>query len=334
MTKVAINGFGRIGRSILRALLCHKHNDLQIVAINDISNWEVLAYLLEHDSTHGHLGCNITHSNNMLHFSNDILPPIHTLCESAPDFGAFDIDILLESSGAHLDSSALQQHCKGAKRTMLCAVPKDNMPMYAMGVNHIDYKGEAIFSNASCTANALAPICKVIDKHFGIDALSFCITHSYTNEQSLLDSAYNNDKRRSRAAVQNIIPTSTGAKAALERLLPNLKDKIGGHNIRIPLANMLFLDMSFMLSKATSAKALNDCLIESSHNDMQGIIAIDDRYGVSSDFIGHSASVIVAPDLTYITNGNMARIMAWSDNEWGYASRVLDMVRFVATYNA
>lgn len=337
MINIAINGFGRIGRSILRASLLDKDmcENIRIVAINDIHDWEILSYLLERDSTHRALGLETTHSQNTLKIEG--LPPIHTLTQSNPtklDFAALGADIILESSGKFLDSKTLAHHCqkgvkqKGITKVMLCASPTDDMPTFALGVNHTQYKGESIFSNASCTANALAPLCKILNQDFGIELMSFCITHSYTNEQSLLDSVYPNDKRRSRAAAQNIIPTSTGASGTLIRLLPELKGKIAGHSVRVPVPNVLLLDITLTLSRHITTQNLHQSLIAAAQDSMKGIIDIDYNQGVSSDFIGNPHSVVFVPDLSYVLNGKMARVMAWCDNEWGYANRVLDMARF------
>ncbi|BDB63569.1 glyceraldehyde-3-phosphate dehydrogenase [Helicobacter cinaedi] len=341
MINIAINGFGRIGRSILRASLLRKDmcEDIRIVAINDIHDWEILSYLLERDSTHGALGLEVKHSQNTLEIEG--LPPIHTLTQSNPnnlDFAALGADIILESSGKFLDSKTLAHHCKqgvkqkGITKVMLCASPTDDMPTFALGVNHTQYKGESIFSNASCTANALAPLCKILNQDFGIELMSFCITHSYTNEQSLLDSVYPNDKRRSRAAAQNIIPTSTGASGTLIRLLPELKGKIAGHSVRVPVPNVLLLDITLTLSRHITTQNLHQSLIAAAQDSMKGIIDIDYNQGVSSDFIGNPHSVVFVPDLSYVLNGKMARIMAWCDNEWGYANRVLDMARFCVSH--
>ncbi|QOQ96712.1 type I glyceraldehyde-3-phosphate dehydrogenase [Helicobacter cinaedi] len=337
MINIAINGFGRIGRSILRASLLRKDmcEDIRIVAINDIHDWEILSYLLEQDSTHGALGLEVKYSQNTLEIEG--LPPIHTLTQSNPnnlDFAALGADMILESSGKFLDSKTLAHHCKkgikqkGITKVMLCTSPTDGMPTFALGVNHTQYSGESIFSNASCTANALAPLCKILNQDFGIELMSFCITHSYTNEQSLLDSVYPNDKRRSRAAAQNIIPTSTGASGTLIRLLPELKGKIAGHSVRVPVPNILLLDITLTLSRHITTQNLHQSLISAAQDSMKGIIDIDYKQGVSSDFIGNPHSVVFVPDLSYVLNGKMARIMAWCDNEWGYANRVLDMARF------
>lgn len=327
MTNIAINGFGRIGRSIMRSALLRE--DIRVVAINDICDWDILSYLLEHDTTHGLLQFEVSHRHKMLTIGD--MPPIRTLNyknQDEIDFASFGADIVIESSGQLLTTQSLSHHCnKGIKKVILSASPTDDMPVFALGVNTHKYAGESIFSNASCTANALAPLCKIIHKAFGIESVSFCITHSYTNEQSLLDSVYPNNKRRSRAAAQNIIPTNTGATDTIVRLLPELRGKVGGHSVRVPVSNVLLLDVTFMLSSATESLALNECIIDASRQDMKGIVGIDYKHGVSSDFVGNSHSVIFVPDLSYVVNGTMARIMAWCDNEWGYANRILDMAR-------
>lgn len=338
MINIAINGFGRIGRSIMRVALQHKYKEhIGIVAINDINDWEILSYLLENDTTHRTLPFEVSHTSNTLILKNNhnTYPPIRTFNHSNPkelDFAACGADIVIESSGQFLDSKQLTHHCeKGIKRVILSATPTDNMPTFALGVNHTLYAKESIISNASCTANALAPLCKIIDECFGIEVASFCIMHSYTNEQSLLDSVYPTNKRRSRAAAQNIIPTHTGATRTLMRILPELEGKIDGHSVRVPISNVLLIDITFNLSRQTTITELNNALINASKTSMKGIIGIDSKQGVSSDFIGNPHSVIFAPDLSYIVNGNMARVMAWCDNEWGYANRLLDMAQFISS---
>ncbi|MCX2717052.1 type I glyceraldehyde-3-phosphate dehydrogenase [Helicobacter sp. MIT 21-1697] len=338
MINIAINGFGRIGRSIMRAALQQKYKEhINIIAINDINEWEILSYLLEYDTTHGTLPFEVSHSAHTLTLTNNqsTYPPIRTFNHTHPDeldFAAVGADIVIESSGQFLDSKQLTHHCqKGVKKVILSATPSDNMPTFALGANHTLYSSQPIISNASCTANALAPLCKIINECFGIEMASFCIMHSYTNEQSLLDSVYPHNKRRSRAAAQNIIPTHTGAIDALTRVLPELEGKLGGHSVRVPVSNVLLLDITFILSHPTNTTKLNESIINASKTTMKNIIGIDLKQGVSSDFIGNPHSVVFAPDLSYIVNGNMARIIAWCDNEWGYANRVLDMAQFISS---
>lgn len=329
MIRLAINGFGRIGRSIFRVAMQRKN--FEILALNDINDWQILSYLLAHDSTHGNLPNPPTYEDNTLLLQDQ--PPIklsnHAKIEDL-GFGALGADIVIESTGKFLESTSLNHHIhNGAKKVILSSPPIDSMPTFIMGVNHRTYDGQALLSNASCTANAIAPIAQVIDQALGIESATFCITHSYTNEQSLLDSVYAGDKRRSRAAAQNIIPTHTASVSILERILPALKGKIAGHSVRVPVSNVLLLDLSITLRSPTSTQELNTLLIESAQDHYQGIIGIDHEECVSSDFIGNPQSVIIAPDLCYVLNGRNARILAWCDNEWGYANRVLDLAEHI-----
>lgn len=329
MIRLAINGFGRIGRSIFRAATQRKN--FEIVALNDINDWQILSYLLSHDSTHGNLQNPPTYEKNTLIFQNQSTIKLsnHIKIEDL-SFGALGADIVIESTGKFLESASLNHHIhNGAKKVILSSPPIDSMPTFIMGVNHHDYENQALLSNASCTANAIAPIVQVIDQALGIESVTFCITHSYTNEQSLLDSVYPNNKRRSRAAAQNIIPTNTASVSTLERILPALKGKIAGHSVRVPVSNVLLLDLSITLRSPTSTQELNALLIESAQSYYKGIMGIDNEECVSSDFIGNPHSVIIAPDLCYVLNGKNARILAWCDNEWGYANRVLDLAEHI-----
>lgn len=350
MKTLAINGFGRIGRSILRASLQEQYrNKIVVRAIHDIAHGEILSYLLAHDSTHGALPHSVHYKENSLHFEvESAFAPIR-VSHKEEECVFNDIDILIQSSGQLTSKLELQKYIdKGAKRVLLTCAPTDSIPSFVLGGNlspntlckpSTHYAGflesdesnlhtlrqAQIFSNSSCTANALAPLCRVLDSHFGIEMASICITHSYTNEQPLLDSAVCGDKRRSRSAAVNIIPTSTGVVHALESILPCLRDKLSGHSVRVPVSNVLLLDISVVLRKTTSLESLNSAIIEASKSEFMGIIGIDEDYGVSSDFIGNPHSVIFAPDLSSLVHGKMARLLAWCDNEWGYAHRVLDL---------
>lgn len=346
MIKLAINGFGRIGRSIFRAALMRGNFD--IVALNDIGDWEILSYLIEHDSTHGRLSRTLPLRPyyNASNLTLDFYPPTHSSKPSlspislhrfkSPLDSEFGLaDIVIEASGHFLDTPSLKPyHQAGAKHVILAASPLDSMPTFAMGINHTSYHDEPIISNASCTANALAPLLSILDNAFGVETATFSITHSYTSEQSLLDNAPHSpssDKRRSRAATQNLIPTSTGATQTLARLLPHLANRLSGHCVRVPVANMLLLDLCVNLRTKLDINDLNHALSEATNTYMRGIARLDCEFGVSSDFIGDSHSVIIAKDLSYIASpkGDMVRLLAWSDNEWGYANRVLDLAEYI-----
>lgn len=321
---LGINGLGRMGRTILREAIKRGHT---IKALNDIAQWEILTYLIEFDSAHGTLSRNISYHNDTLCIDNQ---KIHVSNHNNPkdiDFG--EVDIVIESSGKFLTTESIKHHLqKGAKKIIISAPPQDNTKTFVLGVNHLGYNGELIISNASCTTNCIAPICAILDKHYGITSATMTTIHSYTNDQNLLDNAHRSDKRRSRAAANNIIPTTTGAAIGLKRVLPNLEGKIHGQSVRVPLIDVSMADLNFYLNKATKLDEIH-ALLESYANDsMKGILSIDSKYRVSSDFLGSAYSSIVAKDLS-VQVGNMLKIMAWYDNESGYANRILDMAEFI-----
>ncbi|MDY5821742.1 MAG: type I glyceraldehyde-3-phosphate dehydrogenase [Helicobacter sp.] len=321
---LGINGLGRMGRTILREAIKRGHT---VKALNDIAQWEILTYLIEFDSAHGTLSRNISYHNDTLCIDNQ---KIHVSNHNNPkdiDFG--EVDIVIESSGKFLTTESIKHHLqKGAKKIIISAPPQDNTKTFVLGVNHLGYNGELIISNASCTTNCIAPICAILDKHYGITSATMTTIHSYTNDQNLLDNAHRSDKRRSRAAANNIIPTTTGAAIGLKRVLPNLEGKIHGQSVRVPLIDVSMADLNFYLNKATKLDEIH-ALLESYANDsMKGILSIDSKYRVSSDFLGSAYSSIVAKDLS-VQVGNMLKIMAWYDNESGYANRILDMAEFI-----
>ncbi|PAF42979.1 type I glyceraldehyde-3-phosphate dehydrogenase [Helicobacter sp. 11S03491-1] len=325
--KIAINGFGRLGRSIARVIA--NRDDVELVGINDTSDWEILAYLLEHDSTHGHFPDCISYKNKQL-FVN--FKPVQTFSCKNPqdlDFSICNADVVIESSGLFLTQKEVKHHLqKGIKKVVFSAPTNDETPTFVIGVNHQLYNGEKIISNASCTTNCLAPICKIIDDKFGIEAGILTTIHSYTNDQNLLDCAHKKDKRRSRAAAVNIIPTTTGAAKSIYKILPNLKDKLDGHSVRVPVIDVSMVDLNLQLKEKISTQDINNALCEASNNNFKGILGIDKKYGVSTDFLNDSRSAIVAEDLTF-SIGKMAKIMAWYDNEWGYSNRIIDLCVFI-----
>ncbi|MCE3037110.1 type I glyceraldehyde-3-phosphate dehydrogenase [Helicobacter sp. faydin-H20] len=323
--KIAINGFGRLGRSIARIIAMQE--DMELVAINDISSWEILSYLLEHDSTHHHFPKPIKFSDQELFINHK---KVKTFNHSNPkDIDFSDADIVIESSGKFLEQKDFLHHLeKGVKKVILSAPSNDDMPTFVLGVNHQNYNDENIISNASCTTNCLAPICYILDKHFGIDNGNIITIHSYTNDQNLLDHAHKNDKRRSRAAANNIIPTSTGAAKNLYKVLPNLKNKLHGHSVRIPVSNVSLLDLNINLLKTPSLETLNSLFEEYATTSLKGILSIDSHFGVSSDFLQNTHSSIIAKDLSFNIN-NLVKIMAWYDNEWGYSNRIVELARYI-----
>lgn len=322
--RIAINGFGRLGRCIARVISLR--DDVELVGINDPCDFEILSYLLRLDSTHGAFLKEVRYEENRLFIDGKEVSISNYSDPMDVDFG--EVDIVIESSGKFLDTKSISHHLKkGAKKVILSAPSIDDMPTFVMGVNEHDYNGERVVSNASCTTNCLAPLCKILDSHFGIKEGVITTIHSYTFDQKLLDNAHATDKRRSRAAALNIIPTTTGAAKNLYRVLPDLKGKLHGHSVRVPVADVSMLDLSIRL--AHPLENLNELLRQYADKEMKGILKVDDGYGVSSDFLGDSHSCIVASDLSFSV-GEMAKIMAWYDNEWGYSNRIIDLACYIS----
>ena len=245
------------------------------------------------------------------------------------DFKALGADVVIESSGIFLQSAQVAHHIqKGVPRVIISAPATDDTPTFVLGVNHCAYAGERIISNASCTTNCLAPIAMILEREFGIREATLSTIHSYTNDQSLLDVPHRSDKRRSRAAGINIIPTTTGAAKSLYKVIPSLKGKIHGHSLRVPVADVSMVDLNAFLQKSVDARTLNELFEAESKGALKGILGIDDEYGVSSDFLNDARSSIIARDLTFCLQ-NMCKVMSWYDNEWGYSNRILDMAKVI-----
>lgn len=328
--KVFINGFGRIGRTIARVALSKMQEEITLVGVNDLANSDVLNYLLTHDSIHQCQKLTSKKLEENLFLLNDT--PVRFSQEKHPDFiDILNADVVIEASGLFLQKEEVQSHLKkGAKRVIFSAPAKDNTPTFVLGVNHLNYKGEQILSNASCTTNALAPTIMLLDEAFGVEKGILTTIHSYTNDQNLIDSAHKKDDfRRSRAAALNMIPTTTGAAKALHLVLPNMKNKLHGHSVRVPIADVSMVDLNVNLSKSTTQEAINSLFKEASQNRLKGILGIDENYGVSQDFLNCPLSGVVANDLTFVIGGNMAKIMVWYDNEWGYSHRILEMTKYI-----
>jgi len=312
--KIAINGFGRIGRAVTR--IASTRDDIEVVAINDLADEAMMLHLLKYDSVHG--SCDASFEG------------IQIFQESDPknlDFAAAGAELVLECSGLFLTQELVQTHIeKGVKKVILSAPTQDSVtPTFVMGVNHEAYNGEAIISNASCTTNCLAPIASILDTAYGIEKGLMTTIHSYTNDQNLLDVKHNRDIRRSRAAAINMIPTTTGAAKALSRVLPQLKGKLDGTSIRVPTPDVSMVDLTLHLAKKTTQEAVIALFNEKAQTDYKGLLLIDKDKRVSQDFVGSAFSAIVAEDLIQVMGEDMLGIRAWYDNEWGYSNRLLDM---------
>lgn len=324
--KIAINGFGRLGRSIARVILQSK--GVELIALNDVSNWSVLHYLFCNDTIHRDLPYKVDLQDEKFIINGKKISLLN--CANPEEIDFFGADVVIESSGKFLTQDLVSHHlAKGVKRVILSAPALDDTPTFVLGVNEEEYRGEKIISNASCTTNALAPLCKIIDLHFGIESGILSTVHSYTNDQNLLDNAHRSDFRRSRCAGLNIIPTSTGSAKALYRVLPNLKGKMHGHSLRVPVADVSMVDLSVRVRNELKIEHLNEILLGYMQSSMKGIIGFDDEYKVSSDFIGNPLSAIIAKDLSFVLQEKHLKIMAWYDNEWGYANRIVEMAKLI-----
>ncbi len=324
---IAINGLGRMGRATLRAAI---RRGFRVKALNDIADWNILSYLIEFDSVHGSLPYPVVLKGNKLYINNQEILLSNAESKDSLNFG--EVDVVIESSGKFLDTHSTRHHLdKGAKKVIISAPPKDDTKTFVFGVNHKSYNGENIISNGSCTTNCIAPICFIMQKHYGIQSASMTTIHSYTNDQNLTDNAHRNDLRRSRAAAQNIIPTTTGAALGLKRVIPEMEGKIHGQSLRVPVIDVSMADLNFYLQKDVEIKEVHDVMESYMRGDMKGILCFDEKYRVSSDFLGSEYSSIVAKDLS-IKVGKMIKIMAWYDNEIGFANRLLDICRYIKSF--
>lgn len=327
--KVAINGFGRIGRCVARII--SKRDDVELVAINDTSSVEMLEYLTKFDTVHGTFDGEIKVEDGYVTIGK-VKAKLYSTRDAkeltfTKDCGA---DVVLECTGAYLTQEKAQVYLdNGAKKVVMSAPAKDNTPTYVIGVNEEDYKGEAIISNASCTTNCLGPVAKIIDDAFGIEKGLMTTIHSYTNDQNILDVKHKSDKRRARAGAMNMIPTTTGAAKAMRLIMPQLDGKLHGQSVRVPTPDVSMVDLNVVVSKETTKEDLN-ALFEAKAKELAGIVAVDNEMKVSSDIIGDTNSTIIATDLTQVIGGNMIKVMTWYDNEWGYSSRLVDMAVYVS----
>jgi glyceraldehyde-3-phosphate dehydrogenase (NAD(P)) len=331
--RVAINGFGRIGRNFMRCWLGRENSNIELVAINDTSDPKTNSHLLKYDTMLGTLknadiSCDensITVNGKTVKCTSDRNP------ENLP-WGDWGIDLIIESTGVFTSKEGASKHLKaGAKKVLITAPGKNDDGTFVVGVNDQDYDHDkhVIISNASCTTNCLAPIAKVLHEKFGIIKGTMTTTHSYTGDQRLLDASHR-DVRRARAAAMNIVPTSTGAAKAVALVLPELKGKLNGVALRVPTPNVSMVDLVIQVVKPTFAEEVNQVLQEAAENSLKGIMEYSDLLLVSSDYKGHDASSIVDASLTMVMGGDMVKVMAWYDNEWGYSQRVVDLAELMA----
>ncbi|MCX7913148.1 MAG: type I glyceraldehyde-3-phosphate dehydrogenase [Thermodesulfovibrionales bacterium] len=328
--RIAINGFGRIGRLFLRA--CKNISELEVVAINDLTDAKSLAHLLKYDSVHGKFDSDVSSTDNFVVVDGKKIEVFsYTTPEKLP-WKALDIDIVIESTGRFTDKASASKHIEaGSKRVIISAPAKDPDITICIGVNEekLDLSKHFIISNASCTTNCIAPIAKVIHQKFIILRAFMSTIHSYTNDQRILDLPHK-DLRRARAAALSIIPTTTGAARAVGLVIPELEGKIEGIAFRVPTPNVSVIDLVAEISKDASIESINRALREASENQMKGIIQYTEEELVSADFIGNSHSAIVDASLTDVITDRLIKVIAWYDNEWGYSCRLRDLALLVS----
>ena len=324
MVKVAINGFGRIGRCAARIIF--ERDDVELVAINDTAKREMTRYLLKYDSVHGEFKHDVKVVNDdYISIDGKQIRVFSTRDLNELDFAGFGADVVLECTGKFLTTESCQPYLKkGIKKIVMSAPAKDDTPMFVYGVNDDKYAGEQIISNASCTTNCLAPVAKILEQNFGIQKALMTTIHSYTNGQGLVD-VKQKDFRRSRAAAINMGPTTTGAAKAIGKVMPSLKGKIHGQAVRVPTPNVSIIDLTAVLNKKVSVEEINTAFRTASEGEMRGLVVIDDDERVSSDFCTSPYSSIIAADTTQVICDDMIKVMAWYDNEWGYSHRLIDM---------
>jgi len=330
--RVAINGFGRIGRLGLRAMLERHKKDLTVVAINDMADLNTNAHLFRYDSTYGVFPGKVEVGEGMLKIDGWNITVLNQKDPLRLPWQKLGVDIVVESTGVFTDAAQVRAHLEaGAKKVIITAPAKDEDLTVVLGVNDDAYnpKKHHIVSNASCTTNCLAPVAKVVHDNFGIERGLMTTTHAYTNDQRILDLMHK-DLRRARAAAMNIVPTTTGAAKAIGLVMPELKGKLHGLSLRVPTSTVSVVDLVADLKKTVSASELNDALKKAAEGKLKGILAYTDEPLVSSDFRGNSASSIVDGLSTVVLDGKMAKIISWYDNEWGYSCRVGDLATLMA----
>jgi glyceraldehyde 3-phosphate dehydrogenase len=329
--KVAINGLGRIGRCVARIVSLRE--DMELVAANASGEEEMIQYNLKYDSVHGKRD-DIKVENGTIFIGKDKAKLFAKRDPSSIDFKSLGVDVVLECTGAFLTKESVQGYLdNGIKKVVFSAPAKDDTDTFVMGVNEHEYAGQAIVSNASCTTNGLAPVAKVLNDSFGIRAGLMTTIHSYTASQPILDTKHKSDPRKGRSGASNLVPSSTGAAKAIAKVLPVLKGKINGQAIRIPTPNVSLVDLTVTLEKDVSVEEVNQAFIEASNGALKGILGVDTEKRVSSDFNGEDTSSIVPLDTTQVIGGNMVKVLAWYDNEWGYSSRLVDMAKHVVSYD-
>jgi glyceraldehyde 3-phosphate dehydrogenase len=328
--KIGINGFGRIGRNVLRTAI--DDSNFEFVAVNDLTDPKTLAHLLKYDSILGNLKNNITHGADYIDIDGK---KVHVFKEKDPaaiDWNAFGCQVIVESTGKFTNAEDAKKHLRGSVKKVIISAPAKNEDItIVLGVNEDKYDPSKhhVVSNASCTTNCLAPIAKIVNDKFKIQSGTMTTIHSYTNDQVILDFPHK-DLRRARAAALSMIPTTTGAAKALKLVIPDLAGKLDGFAMRVPTPNVSVVDLVAFCEKKTTMEEVNRCMEEAANTTMKGILGVEKNELVSMDYRGDSRSSIVDAPLTTVVANNCVKVISWYDNEWGYSCRVRDLIQFIA----
>ena len=327
--RIGINGFGRIGRLVMRAAA--ERNDIEVVAINDLLDTDYIAYLLKYDSTHGLFDGEVTVDNNNLVVNGKTIRITSERDPAALKWDEVDVDVVVESTGLFLTKETAAKHIEaGAKKVVMSAPSKDDTPMFVMGVNQESYAGETIVSNASCTTNCLAPLAKVLNDKFGIVDGLMTTVHATTATQKTVDGPSMKDWRGGRGAGQNIIPSSTGAAKAVGKVIPELNGKLTGMAFRVPTPNVSVVDLTVNLAKAASYDEICAAMKEASEGELKGIMGYTEDAVVSNDFLGDARTSVFDATAGIALTDTFVKLVSWYDNEWGYSNKVLDLVAHIS----
>lgn len=331
MVRVAINGFGRIGRTTLRAAVERKDLDVEVVAINDLGDIKTIAHLLKYDSIYGKFKGTVEVDGGNLVVNGKTITILNEKDPAKLPWKKMEIDVAIESTGVFTHREGAAKHLEAGAKKVIISAPAENPDItVVIGVNHHEYdpKKHNIISNASCTTNCLAPVVKVLDDNFKVRRGLMTTVHAYTNDQRILDFPHR-DLRRARAAAVSIIPTTTGAARAIGLVLPHLKGKLDGIALRVPVPDVSIVDLVAQVEKQTTKEEVNKALVNASQGELKGILACSNEPLVSVDYIGNPHSAIVDLEYTNVIDGNFVKVFAWYDNEWGYSNRLIELASMV-----
>ena len=327
--KIGINGFGRIGRMVLRSIIENNRKDIEVVAINNRGSSQVSSFLLKHDTIHGKLNAKISHSEKTIEVNGKKINIIHETEISKINWKKYNVNVVLECTGKFNTKEKSSQHINSGAKKVLVSAPCKGAINIVFGVNHKNLKkNDVVIAAASCTTNCLAPVAKVINDNFGIERGFMTTIHSYTSDQRLLDNSHK-DLRRARSAPNSIIPTTTGATKSLGDVIPDLKGKVEGISIRVPTPNVSLVEFVFSSNKDMTFEKINNLFIKSSKSELKNILDTNSEQLVSSDFNHDPHSSIVDLSLTKVVDKKMAKVSAWYDNEWGFANRMCDLAVYL-----